>query len=61
MGNTEIWKAKGKSTDTNTGGSPPEPAQLPRNSPSEEVRRHWTPTGAEPTVQWMDGCYTQHT
>src|SRR6218665_3315464 len=23
------------------------------NSPSEEVRGHWTPTGAEPMEQWM--------
>ena len=25
------------------------------NSPSEEVMEHWTPTGAEPMEQWMDG------
>jgi len=27
---------------------------LYRNSPSEEVRGHWTPSGAEPMDQWMD-------
>src|SRR6218665_4192854 len=47
----EIWKAKGKAMDTNTGSSPG--YQSPRNSLetplySEEARGHWTPTGAEP-------------
>jgi len=23
---------------------------------SEKVREHWTPPGAEPMEQWMDGC-----
>ena len=45
--NTKIWKAKGRAMDTNTGES--------RNSPSEEVRGHWAPTGTEPMEQWMDG------
>ena len=27
----------------------------PGNSPSEEVKGHWTPMGAEPMEQWMDG------
>src|SRR6218665_2890151 len=29
------------------------------NSPSEEVMEHWTPTGAEPMEQWMDGINTE--
>jgi len=41
--------------DTNTGESPGYQSQshLHGNSPSEEVRGHWTPTGAEPMEQWM--------
>jgi len=54
--NTKIWKAKGKAMDTNTGKSPgyQSQSQLPGNLPSEEVRGHWTPTGAETMEQWMD-------
>ena len=33
----------------------PEPVLIVWNSPSEEVRGQWTPTGAEPMEQWMDG------
>ena len=29
--------------------------QQPGNSGCEEVRGRWTPTGAEPKEQWMDG------
>jgi len=25
------------------------------DSPSEEMREHWTPTGVEPMDQWIDG------
>ena len=55
--NTKIWKAKGKVMDTNTGGSPgyQSQSQEPRNSPSEEVRGHWTSTGTEPMHGSMDG------
>ncbi len=50
---------RGKAMDTNTGGSPgyQSQSQQPGNSPSEEVRGHWTPTGAEPMDQWMDGLF----
>ena len=56
MENTEIWKAKGKAMDTNTGESPGyhSLSQSPRNSPSEEVTRYWTPTGTEPMDQWVE-------
>ena len=52
-----MWKAKGRAMDTNTGESPGYQSQplYPRNSPSEEVRGHWAPMGAEPMEQWMDG------
>src|SRR6218665_1980549 len=30
------------------------PVSVPGNSPSEEVRGHWTPMGAEPMEQWID-------
>jgi len=57
MENTEIWKAKGKATDTNTGESPgyQSQSQEPGNPPSKEVSGHWTPAGAatEPMEQWM--------
>jgi len=45
--NTEIWKAKGKAMDTNMGESTgyQSQSQLPGNSPSEEVRGHWTSDG----------------
>src|SRR6218665_916021 len=43
--------------DTNTGESPGYQSQSlwPRNSPSEEVRGHWVPTGAELMERWTDG------
>ena len=53
----DMEKTKGKAMHTNTGESPghKNQSQSPGNSTSEEVRRHWTPTGAEPMEQWMDG------
>ena len=43
--------------DTNTGESPGHQSQSKYlgNSPSEEEMGHWTPTGAESMVRWMDG------
>ena len=51
--NTEIWEANERAMNTNTGESPghQSQSQKPRNSPSEEVRGHWTLTGAEPMDQ----------
>jgi len=49
--NSEIWKVKAeKAMDTNTCGSPGHlsQSQQPGNSPSEEVRTKWTPTGCGP-------------
>src|SRR6218665_1730662 len=47
----------GRTMATNTGDSPGYQSQSlePRNSPSEEVRGHWAPTGAEPMERWMHG------
>ena len=43
--------------DTNTGESPgyQSQSQEPRNSPGEEVRGLWAPTGDEPMEQRMKG------
>jgi len=40
--------------DTNTGSSSGYQGQ-PISLETHLVRRHWTPTGAEPTDRWMDG------
>ena len=53
-GKTEIWKAKGKAMDTNTGEGPGYHSQS-HSLETHLVRGHWTPTGAEPMDQWMDG------
>ena len=47
-------EGKGKGDGHQHGLQPmiPEPAQYPRNLPSEG---HWAPTGAETMDQWMDG------
>jgi len=60
MKNTEIWKTKGKAIDTNTSDILEYQSQSYRpiawKLPNEEMRRHWTPTGAEPWSNgWMDG------
>src|SRR6218665_1327865 len=54
----QVWKARGKAMDTNTGENPGHQSQSQYlgNSPSEEEMGHWTPTGAAPMVVWMDGC-----
>jgi len=33
----------------------PEPFLIVWKPPSEEVKGHWMPTGAEPMERWMDG------
>ena len=33
----------------------PEPVPIAWSSPSEEVRRHWTPIRAEPMDGWING------
>jgi len=49
-GKHQVWKAKGRAMDTNTGESPGHQSQSQKlgNSPSEEEMGHWTPTGVEP-------------
>src|SRR6218665_2662587 len=48
-GKHQVWKAKGRAMDTNTGESPGHQSQSQKlgNSPSEEEMGHWTPTGVE--------------
>src|SRR6218665_641977 len=49
-GKHQVWKAKGRVMDTNTGESPGHQSQSQKlgNSPSEEEMGHWTLTGVEP-------------
>ena len=49
-GKYQVWKAKGRAMDTNTGESPGHQSQSQQlgNSPREEEMGHWTPTGVEP-------------
>src|SRR6218665_1968357 len=49
-GKHQVWKAKGRAMDTNTGESPGHQSLSHRlgNSPSEEEMGHWTPMGVEP-------------
>ena len=49
-GKHQVWKAKVRSMDTNTGESPGHQSQSQQlgNSPSEEEMGHWTPMGVEP-------------
>ena len=60
MKNTGRRKAKGKAMDTNTDEIPGHYSQSQQlgSSPKEEEMGHWTPTGAEPMDQWMDGWNT---
>ena len=50
-GKHQVWKAKGRAMDTNTGESPghQSQSQYVGKSPNEEEMGHWTPTGIEPT------------
>ena len=61
--NTEIWKAKGKAMDTNTGGSPG--YQSPLNSIDTHVVRKWGDIGHQWALSpwsngWMDGLPFLH-
>ena len=49
-GKHQVWKAKGRAMNTNTGESPGHQSQSQQlgNSLSEEEMEHWTPTGVEP-------------